>query len=60
MSTELVGILLIGLCALVSLIQGFNCARRALKQNDNALTVFAVVFLVCGTVLLMCLNNIVE
>ena len=58
MSTQLIGILFIGLCSLVSLIQGFNCASRALKQNDKTLTVFAVVFLVCGVALLICLNNI--
>ena len=60
MSTELVGIFLIGLCSVVSLIQGFSCAYRALKKNDNTLTVFAVVFLVCGTVLLICLESIVD
>lgn len=58
MSTQLFGILLIGLCASISLLQGFVCARKAMKQNDKTLTAFAVVFLVCGVALLLCLNSI--
>ena len=60
MNTQLIGVLFIGFCALISLLEGFLCARKALKQNDKVLTAFAVVYFVCGMVLLLCLNNITK
>lgn len=60
MSTQLIGVLFIGFCAFISLLEGFISARKALKQNDKVLAAFAVVFLVCGTVLLLCLNSITK
>ena len=58
MSTKTIIILLIGLCALVSLLEGFACARKALKQDDKTLSVFAGVFIISGMVLTLCLSNI--
>lgn len=58
MNTQLIGVIFIGLCAFISLLQGFNCARKALKEDDKVLTFFAVVFNLCGIVLLLCLNSI--
>lgn len=58
MSTQLIGVLFIGFCALISLLEGFYCARKAMKQDDKVLAAFAIVFLVCGAVLMLCLNNI--
>lgn len=58
MSTQTIIILLIGLCALASLLEGFACARKAVKQNDKTLSVFAVVIIISGIVLMLCLNSI--
>lgn len=58
MSTQLVGVLFIAFCAFISLLQGLNCARKAMKEGDTVLMVFAVVFNLCGIVLLFCLNSI--
>ena len=58
MSTQLIGVILIGFCAFLSLLQGFICARKAMKQRSNALTAFAVVFLGCGVTLMLCLCSI--
>ena len=58
MSTQLIGVILIGFCAFLSLLQGFICARKAMKQRSNALTAFAVVFLGCGVILMLCLCSI--
>ena len=58
MSTQLVGVLFIAFCALISLLQGLNCAHKALKERDTVMSVFAVVFNLCGIVLLLCLNSI--
>lgn len=58
MSTQLIGVLVIGFCAFISLLEGFITARKSLKQNDKVLAAFAVVYLVCGMVILLCLNSI--
>ena len=58
MSTQLIGVILIGFCAFLSLLQGFICARKAMKQRSNAMTAFAVVFLGCGMILVLCLSSI--
>ena len=58
MSTQLIGVILIGFCAFLSLLQGFICARKAMKQRSNAMTAFAVVFLGCGMILMLCLSGI--
>lgn len=60
MSTQLIGVIFIGFSALISLLEGFISARKAMKENDKVMTAFAVVFLVCGTVLLLCLNSITK
>lgn len=57
MITQLIGILLIGACACISLVEGFYCAHKAMKQNDTVLAVFAFVFHFCGVILLLCLSN---
>ena len=58
MSTKTIIILLIGLCAIVSLLEGFACARKALKQDDKTMSIFAAVFIISGMVLTLCLSNI--
>ena len=52
------GILLIGFCACSSLLQGFNCAHKAIKEEDKVLAGFAVVYIICGATLMLCLNSI--
>jgi hypothetical protein len=58
MSTQLIGVLFISFCAFISLLEGFISARKALKQDDKVMAAFAGVFLICGMVLLLCLNSI--
>ena len=58
MSGKLIVVLLIALCALISLIEGFICAREAMKQNDKVLAIGAAVLYFCGMGLLLCLNSI--
>lgn len=58
MSTQLIGVILIGFCAFLSLLQGFICARKAMKQRSNAMTAFAAIFLGCGMILVLCLSSI--
>ena len=58
MSTQIIGILFIGFCAFISLLEGFICARKALKQNDKIMAAFAIVYNICGVGLLLCLNSI--
>lgn len=58
MDSQLISVLFIGLSAFISLLQGFISARKALKENDKVLTAFAVVFLTCGTVLLLFLRSL--
>lgn len=58
MSTQIIIILIIGLCALVSILNGFVCAYKAVKQNDKIMSVFAAVFIISGMVLTLCLSNI--
>ena len=58
MSSQIIGILFIGFSACISLLQGLNCARKAMKEGDKVLAVFAVVFNLCGITLLLCLNSI--
>ena len=60
MSTQTIGIICIGLCAAISLLQGFISAHKAMKQNDKVLAAFAVVFIVCGIAILLCLNGITK
>ena len=58
MSSQTMGILLIGFCACSSLLQGFNCAHKAIKEEDKVLAGFAVVYIICGATLMLCLNSI--
>lgn len=60
MSTQLIGVIFIAFCAFISLLEGFICAHKALKHGDKILTAFAVVYNICGIVLLLCLNSITK
>lgn len=58
MTTQLIIILFVGFAAIMAFLEGFICARKALKQSDKVMAVAAVVFIFCGVVLLLCLNSI--
>ena len=58
MDTQLIGVIFIGFCAFVSLLEGYLCAHKALKHDDKILATFAIVYNICGIVLLLCLNSI--
>lgn len=58
MSTQLIGFIFIAFCTFISLLEGFVCAHKALKYDDRVLAAFAVVYNLCGIILLLCLNSI--